>query len=243
MPARFAVSTEPAAASIFVDEAFAGNGESGGLDHAPGLVTVVVSADGYETVTTPLELNAGERADVTITLPPILLRPFSLTADRDLWVYQGALFLGQTPLTFDRPENRSEYFFGETSEGERGAVVLGAAAADFAEIKAKALPAPDEKPIENAEDKMYAAYGRFWIALPVAMVVGFPWAGGGGMYGASSTAFQSNPTQENADRANLWYAVSLTVAIAAGLTLADTIYRMVRYFRTADKHTPVLIRK
>jgi hypothetical protein len=238
-PSRLVVHAEPPDASVFVNETLIANGEA--VERSNGTVTVVASADKHETISVPVDLNPDEETEVTIRLPPVNYKPFVIETDNEGdSIYQGALFVGHSPLSLDLPLNGFEYFKAE-SEGKAGAIVTGEKD-PLLNIKKRVLPREGEKPVEKAQDKMYAAYGRFWIALPVALVVGMPWQGGGGIFGAAYNGFVSSQTQKSADNANVWYNVSLVAVVAVGVTLADTIFRAVRYFYISNKNSPKLVK-
>jgi hypothetical protein len=236
---RLVVRADPPDASVFVNETLIANGEA--VDRSNGTVTVVASADKHETISVPVDLNPDEEAEVSISLPPVSYKPFVIETDNEGdSIYQGALFVGHSPVSLDLPLNRFEYFKAE-SEGKAGAIVMGEENS-ILNIKKRVLPREGEKPVEKAQDKMYAAYGRFWIALPVALVAGLPWQGGGGMYGAAYNAFVSSQTQKSADNANTWFIVSIVGVAAVAVTLADTIFRAVRYFSISSKNSPKLVK-
>jgi hypothetical protein len=236
---RLVVHADPPDASVFVNETLIAKEEA--VERSNGAVTVVASADKYGTVSVPLDLNPDEEIEVTVSLPPVSYKPFVIETDNEGdSIYQGALFVGHSPLSLDLPLNGFEYFKAE-NEGKAGAIVMGEENS-ILNIKKRVLPGEGEKPVGKAQDKMYASYGRFWIALPIALVVGLPYEGGGGMYGAAYNAFVSSQTQKSADNANTWLIVSVVAAAAVAVTLADTIYHAVRYFSISNKNSPKLVK-
>ncbi|MDR0410758.1 MAG: hypothetical protein LBH75_02135 [Treponema sp.] len=248
--ARITVSPDVKDALVFIGDNLVENAEKETLQ-PPGKVSVTVSAENRKTVSVPLELSEDESAEVSVTLPLINLAPMSITAfDKSgeliAPVYKGALYLGNTPFTFDLPVNVFDYFRIEM-EGNKGSLAVFENASDMTASKTKRLntrllPDPEKKPVEKARDRMYLSYGLFWVSLPLAMVIGFPWQGGGGMYSSAFKEVQTNPTEESAARADTLLAVSIGAAVAVGLTIADTIYRSIRYFAIANENSPVLVK-
>ncbi|MDR0644289.1 MAG: hypothetical protein LBG05_05160 [Treponema sp.] len=247
--ARIAVRTDAPDALIFIGDNLVEKAEEETLQ-PPGKVSVTVSAGNRKTVSVPLELAEDENVEVSVPLAPIELAPMSITAfdktgELTAPVYKGALYLGNTPFTFDLPVNVFDYFRVEM-EGNRGSLAVFEntpnEASGIKRLKTRLLPDPEKKPVEKARDRMYLSYGLFWMSLPLAMVAGFPWEGGGGMYGSAFKEAQTSPTADNAARAETLLAVSIAATVAVGLTIADTVYRAVKYFTIANDNSPVLVK-
>jgi hypothetical protein len=245
--ARLVVRTDAPGSLVFIGDSLVEEEET---LQPPGEASLTVSAEGRSTVTAPIELVEGEGAEVTVALPLITLAPmriaaFDRTGDVKGALYKGALYVGETPFTLDLPVSMFDYFRIEMEGGVGGLAVFESADEDgFGEkrIRTRLLPDPEKKPVEKARDRMYLSYGLFWMALPIATVVGFPWQGGGGMYGSASSEAKSSPTAANVERANTLSAVSIGAAVAVGLTVVDVVYRMVRYFTIANTNSPVLLK-
>jgi hypothetical protein len=254
-PVTFTVQAEPGEAAIFINETFAGTGEISNFEHSPGEVSVVVSANKYETVSAVIELNEGEQTEVSFTLPLINFTPLSLTAlvpePKSKWavftptrfseqgaaVYQGALYVGQTPLILDARSDMFNYFRIESDQtGSQGTIKKTAGTVvvdgrqDIVSVKTRVLPAPGQKPVEKSRNRMYTAYGLFWLALPLAIVAGI--GGSDGMAGAA--------IKGRSQDAYTWYPVSIGASIAAGTALGFFIFNAARYFSTANNNSPPL---
>ncbi|MDR0706519.1 MAG: hypothetical protein LBF60_01400 [Treponema sp.] len=261
-PATLMVHADAPDASLFINETFAGTGEISGFEHSLGEVTVTASASDRETASVSLELNEGEQTDVSFTLPLITFAPFSFTAltpqAKSKWaiftptvfseqaaaVYQGALYVGRTPLTLDVKPGAFTYYRIESDQtgldgivNKTAGTVVVDSRTDMAIVKTRALPEPEKKPVERAMNRMYLSYGLFWLTLPVAMVAGMDalFGGGGGMLGA---AIQGRSSPD----ANAWLPVSIGATIAAGTALGLTIFNTVLYFSTANKNSPVIVK-
>jgi hypothetical protein len=250
--ARIAFRVGVPDALVFIDDNLVGETEEEILQ-PPGKVLVTVSAKDRKTVLEPLEVSEDENIEVSVTLPPINLSPISITAfdktgELTASLYKGALYIGETPFVFDLPVNMFDYFRVEM-EGSNGSLAVfestdstSKTEPETKRLKTRLLPDPEKKPVEKARDRMYLSYGLFWISLPLAMVVGFPWQGGGGMYGSAFREVQTNPTEENAARADTLLTVSIGVVAVVGLTIADVVYRAVKYFTIANANSPVLVK-
>jgi hypothetical protein len=261
-PALLTVSVEPPDASIFVDEAFAGTGEVSAFEYSSGEATITASADTRETVSTSVELTEDEQTGVSFTLPLIPIAPVSFTAlvpqAKSKWalftptrflgqsaaVYQGALYMGQTPLSFDTGAGLLTYYRIESDQTapdgtvkKTARTVVVDARESMVTVKTRILPEPKEKPVAKALDRMYLSYGLFWLTLPVALVAGMDvlWGGRGGMLGAAVQG-------RSLDDVNIWYPVSLGASIAAGAALVSTIVNAVLSFSTASKNSPTLVK-
>jgi hypothetical protein len=259
-PATLAVHADTPDASLFINETLAGTGEISGFEHSPGEATVTASAYNRESASISLELSEGEQADVSFTLPLITFVPLSFTAltpqAKSTWfaptvfseqaaaVYQGALYVGQTPLTLDAGSGALAYYRIESDQiGLDGTVkktagtVVVDSRTDMAVVKTRVLPEPEKKPVERAMNRMYLSYGLFWLTLPIAMVSGMDalWGGGGGMLGA---AIRGRSSQD----ANAWLPVSIGATIAAGAAFGFTIINAVLYFSTANENSPVVVK-
>jgi hypothetical protein len=261
-PALLAVDADAPDAALFVNETFAGTGEISGFEHSPGEVTVTASASSRETASVSLELNEGEQTEVSFTLPLITFAPFSFTAltpqAKSRWavftptlfseqtaaVYQGALYVGQTPLTLDVMSGAFTYYRLESDQigldgtiNKTAGTVIVDSRTDMAIVKTRVLPDPEKKPVERAKDRLYLSYGLFWLTLPVALVVGMDalWGGDSGMLGA---AIQGRSSLD----ANAWLPVSIGATIAAGTAIGFTIFNAVLYFSTANKNSPVIVK-
>ncbi|MDR0556968.1 MAG: DUF3347 domain-containing protein [Treponema sp.] len=261
-PATLTLHTDAPDAVFFLNETFAGTGEISGFEYPHGEVTVTASASKRETASVSFELNEGEQTDVSFTLPLITFVPVSLTAltpqAKSRWaafaptvfaeqgaaVYQGALYVGRTPLTLDGVSGAFTYYRVEsdqtgldgTVKKTAGTVVIDSRT-DMATIKTRVLPDPEKKPVEKAMDRMYLSYGLFWLTLPIALTAGMDalWGGNGGMLGA---AIQGRSLQD----ATTWLPISIGAAIAAGTALGFTIFNAVVYFSTANKNSPVVVK-
>jgi hypothetical protein len=242
-PAFIAVRAGPEEATVTINGAFAGRGDIVPREHPPGEVTVEVFADGYETVSLPAVLREGEVAELFINLKPLSRQALTIEvpAKPGTLVYRGALYLGDAPFTLTMPAQGYEYLRVETPEGETGALVVRGTGRSLDnppvfEVRTKMPKGEDEKPVGTARRRFYGAYGRFWIALPVAFILG-------GVYNAYLDAYKNNITQAMYDETMKYWYISTGATVVAGLALTETFYRIFRYVRASGEDTtPPIVR-
>ncbi|MDR2101462.1 MAG: hypothetical protein LBP43_02710 [Treponema sp.] len=237
VPAAIAVHAEPQDAVILVKESFAGRGEVPVREQPPGEVVVEAFAENYESVEVPVDLYAGELAELYINLRPRSRAALTVTVPGQTGssLYQGALYIGQTPLVMDVFSNQLEYLRAETPGGETGSAVfkrdinlLGDAGS--LELQTDLPAPPGSHPVETARKRLYGAYGRFWIALPVMFVA----------WGLSS-AYQVNAASQGVT-ANIYNGVAWGFTGALGFTLAETFFRIYQYSRISGKNAAPIVK-
>jgi hypothetical protein len=245
IPATIAVHAEPEEAVVLIKESFAGRGEAPVREHPPGEVMVEVFAENYESVAIPVELYAGELAELYINLRPLSRAALTVTAPNQdgAAVYQGALYIGQTPLVMDVFSNQYEYIRVEASDGRVGSAVFKRDAgfsgdAGSLAVETVILPS-DAKPVETARRRFYGAYGRLWIALPLAFVVM-------GMSNAYISAYNyqaaANESFDMFDTAMTYNYASGVLWTVFGITLAETFYRIYRYTGASRENTAPIVK-
>ncbi|MDR0472096.1 MAG: hypothetical protein LBH43_00230 [Treponema sp.] len=228
-PAGLAIHVQPDDAIVLVDGSYVDSGEAAPKEYAPGIKEIEAYSDRYISTRFQAELNAGELADVYINLTPLSIE--TLTVDvpgqPDSSVYLGGLFVGKAPLTIELLNQNAAYITVETQEGETGSAIISGGsvirgnaqfsrAAENTLFYKTSMPVdPNEKRINKAKLKFYGAYGRFWIALPVSMVVS-------GMAENHINSFYS-------DKASYANYINIGAYTVLGLAGADLVYRLVRY--------------
>jgi hypothetical protein len=234
-PGGLAVRAEPAGALVVVDHAFGGVGGMAASEYPPGEYVVEGYAERYEPFRTALEINAGELAELFINLKPLALEGLTIDAPETGSLYQGALYAGEPPISLEVPAGRIEYFYLETEDGQARTVVAGGAAG-LVEMEIKPLVSPQEQRVLEARRAFYRAFGRFWIALPVAVV-----------FGAAAQAELNAYNRLTAGNQGLYesatrnYYISIGLWIAFGLTAAESVYRAFRYAEAGNAKGPQII--
>jgi hypothetical protein len=147
-------------------------------------------------------------------------------------VYQGALYMGQAPLTITAPLNQFEYIHAETPGGGESSVVFRAGQTGNVVSLPNVIPrGSDPKPLATARRKFYGGWTAFWVALPLAFMV----SGIASTYGNAYT-YAGNSEVGNAY--NTMNTVSIGLWVGFVGTAAYSIYRMARYGSTASRDTP-----
>jgi hypothetical protein len=240
-PASLVVHAKPEEAILLVDGSFAGRGEVGPREYPPGSIQIESFADNYKPMSMSLDLIEGEQAELSIDLPPLSLGSLTLAVPDKAKVYQGALYRGETPLPVEIPLTTSEHFQLESTDGNAASVIIqgreqAEAGRDTLTLKLKPSHSAEEQRVETSRRRLYGAYGRFWIALPVAFVIS-------GIATAHVNAYNRTGNPDLYDGALTRYYISIGTSIAAGVALAETFYRIFRYIRTGGEGAAFLAKQ
>jgi hypothetical protein len=231
--ASIAVTANPENAVISFNRAFAGRGRVEAVERAPGQVEVQVSAPEHRTASVTVDLFAEEFAELQINLSPLgsSLILIDVPDYPETAVYQGSLFIGKTPLELEIPTDQVEHISVETPGGNVGSVVIPAGRRpENAALYPAVIPPLEEGRLDKSRRGFYGAWGRFWVALPLAWM----------FYGVSSTvvnAYNYNRfrTREQYDEAQAYNWTSMGLAALAGGFAAESIVRVFIYTHTATK--------
>jgi hypothetical protein len=236
-PAQVVVHAVPEEAVILLDGSLAGYGEAGPLEHPPGTVQIETFADDYSPASTPLELRAGELAELYINLQPLSKEALTITVpDESAQVYQGSLYLGQTPLDIEVPTGRAGFYHVETPEGRSGSIIRRAGSAPETVFLQTAVPVTAaEGKVAKARRSFYGSWARFWIALPTAFLLQ-------GVSDAQKNAYTMTGNPSLYQSAQNSQYISIGAWIVFGLVSAEVIYRTVVYIYTAGKSPDPLVK-
>ena len=258
-PSAVLVRSSAPDAMVLIDGTYAGQGEIESRSRSPGTAEIAVLADNHAPFSLPLELYSGELTELYVDLTP--LGRTILSADvpdkPGSRVYQGALYVGEAPLTLELPETEFSYISVETQDSEVGSLILrdnnlvrGNAIFSGLDNNVKAdfltsIPvSKEEKRTENSRNSFYKAYGVFWIALPVALLA----SGIAGTYIAANNFADSNNTYRDPgtrDRMNSNASFgSLIQTLSYGLigsSLGVTFYQIYKYLKNSSgDSTPIV---
>lgn len=255
LPAWIKVKADPANTLIIVDDYVAGEGETELMDFTPGTVSITAFAEDHETFTADVDLIEGERTEVSIKLSPIPVDQFDVSvkdlpppppkrnarsaaappeaAVPEAAVYDGALYAGQTPLQLKGQSGQRKNLNIETPDGKVDQTVF-IVSKDPIVFDPKTPPA--ENRTETARKKFYSAYGRFWIALPLAVF-------SIGLNNTITAAYNRTGDPALKEQRDVAYWGSMGLSVVMGLCLVETFYRIGRYVWEANKEASPLTGK
>ena len=238
------VHASPEEAMVVIDGSLGTSGEV--RSYSPGLVDIDVRSDNYIPVSVPIELNAGEIAELFIDLTPMGLAAFNINVPGSpgARVFLGSLYAGETPLSLELPKSEYAYISVETSEGEVGSLVyrdnnLVKGSAQFtwtdgrgsADIGTKLPISPEEKRVDQARRGFYRAYGAFWFILPAAILTA----------GYASTYARLDANNRTVYEPSYWKGVYIGSHITWGTALGVTLFQIFRYlYYSGGDSTPIV---
>jgi len=245
-PAAIAVRTEPEEAVVLINRTFINERETFPLEYPPGKITITASAPDHESLVMETELFAGELAQVDIFLSPLeygnVYIPGTLSGDS---VYNGALYVGETPLTLRLPLNMMEYIELETHDNQRGTIVFNTPDSAGASYPLSLLfntEFPQEKGrVDRARRWYYWAWGGTWITGIAAWITyqTYVSANSSIRYNYAQTGFYN---QDFLNYNTAMYYVSMGTLITAGLAIAHEIFQIGRYVYISGKSSPTIAR-
>jgi hypothetical protein len=238
-PAVLVFHVKPENAITLVNGAYAGRGEIPEAEYSPGTSEIDVFAGDHLSTRISLDLSPASIHDIYINLTPAALSSLIIDVPEQAGssVYLGSLYLGATPLRVNLPYSSFAYLSVETPGGETGqavyredSVIRGSAefispraGAEKSMVYETSSPVdPGEKRVDTARRKFYGAYGRFWIALPLSMLV----------MGMADNYIEAQPYSGSMDMydkaTNASYFRTGAYALI-GITAVDVLFRLVRY--------------
>jgi hypothetical protein len=146
-------------------------------------------------------------------------------------VYQGGLYIGQTPLLIELPIERSVFFHVETPEGRTGSAVRSAnSGADFIFVETR--PPNQDRRVARARRSYYGAWARFWVALPAAYILQGVSLAQTNAFNAAAAANAANLEEYHRTATNS-RRISLGAWVVFGLVSAEVVVRTVLYLHSA----------
>jgi len=237
--ATLTITAQPEETLVLINRSFAGRGESSSLEYPPGRVTITASAPGYESVSFETDLHAGGHTQVNIYLKQIEYADVEVDGfPMSGSVYNGALYIGESPLTLRLPVNQMEYIELETADSQKGTIVYRAPdSGDLPHSLSLSTSIPlEEGRVDRMRRMYYQAWGATWLTGIAAWIACYSYIGSNNAInsgGSSNAQFAENNT-------TLYY-VSMGTVIAVGTAAVLDIIQMIRYIYAADRgSTPVL---
>jgi hypothetical protein len=247
-PAAVAVHAEPPETLVLINQSFAGRGTVEAQDHPPGKVAVALSAEGYKPEFVESVLFPGELTDIRVNLPPQEYTEVTILprGGGGGMVYQGAMYVGEAPLTLRLPHNQFNYISVETADGKIGKAAFttpdGVNQPFTFSLKPKVMHSSAEQRVNKARKSYYWAWGGTWIAAIAAWIVN-------GMVRSNMDSMvigiAETPPVFNTDFYNdtlHLYDISKGVWAAVGVAAAFEVFQMARYIYIATEDNTPLVR-
>jgi hypothetical protein len=234
--AGLVVTAEPDNAMITVNDRYAGRGESELIVRNAGTVSVEVFAEGYRPHSDTVELAPEVLTELSVRLPPLPIAGITVGTTEPAVLYRGALYVGETPLALSAPRDNWMSLLAETPDKKSASTAF---IVNDGAIQMKPVEPPGQDAVDKARRSFYGAWGRFWIALPLALVVN-------GMYSSYVSAYNT-PLGERTDEEfnktkTLQYASGFAIG-AAVVFGAEFAARLVYYVVVSNRErTPLALK-
>lgn len=231
-PAAVMVEADPPESQVIINRNYAGRGTVQTREYPPGNITIAVAAEGYTPQTIETELAAGELAEVSVSLSPLVYADVHVdtVSNHPALLYMGALYVGEPPLSLRLPIDNLVYVETESKGGETARVVF--ITPDMPDeslnisLKTKKPPLSGEKRVNKARTRHYWAWGGTWVAGIAAWITN-------GMYTGRNAVLPQSSSQEFYDGTEALYYVSTGAVVVLGAVAIYELIQMARYVRTA----------
>ena len=238
-PSVIAVKTEPETALVLINQSFAGRGEISSMEYPPGKITVNASAPDHESIVLETELISSELTQINIRLNPIKYANADISTKTQGHVYNGSLYVGESPLTLRLPANNLEYVEITDDSGKRGSAVFKIKDnVDYNQTISFKLTQQNKKgAVDRQRRDYYWAWGGQWLTGIAA------WIGYYSAMGVSQAVAANGgvTTQEFYDHGTKFVNFYYGAAIAFGVTSLYGIIRMITYIYISGKDsTPIV---
>ena len=241
-PSAVVIKTEPETALVLINRTFAGKGGTKLTEYPPGKITVIASAPEHEPLVLETELLPEELTQINIKLNPIKYVNVDVSGNMQGRVYNGSLYVGESPLTLRIPANSFEYIEMEADNGQKGSVVFKTKNnIDYNQTISLKLSQPNRRGAVDRERRgYYWAWGTQWITGIAAWLGYYAYMGANNaaIYGMNSGR---DVTQDFLDSNKNLYNYTMYAAIGFGVTSLYGIIRMFRYIYISGKDsTPIV---
>jgi len=238
-PAAIEVKTEPKDALVLINRSFAGHGDTGVIERPPGKFEITASANDHESITVETELDAGEIAEINIKL---LKQEFANVAipgtAAGAAVYQGALYIGEAPLTLRLPVDTLEYVELKTKDSLKGTAVFNTPEENEStySLSVKTGKPPVKGKVESARSLYYWSWGGMWITGLAAWI-------SYNTFTVSNSAQKYNYTSKEFSDENVrMYYIQMGTVAALGAVSVFWVYNIVRYLYLANRGSAPIVK-
>jgi len=245
-PAAIAIMAEPDDTLVLINQSFAGRGKIEVQERPPGPLQLAFSSDGYKPQILDVELLPGELSEVYVSLGEILKGDVHITVPQraGVTVYQGAMYVGEAPLTLRLPLNQLEYVNVFTRGGEAARAVFFTPT-DVNEpytlsLVTKKMPPSGQRRVNKARSQYYWAWGSVWLTGITAWVTAGIFTGQNAALaaGLEKGGFMDEKFYNDAATMNL---ISTGALILTGAAVAYDVFHIFKYLITATENaTPIV---
>lgn len=226
------VSTVPESSSISLDPYFAGVAPVSLLPVLPERLSLSAFAEKHKHFSADLDVAEGMEYKVSLELEPIVHNALNIVSEPGMSLYLNGVYQGTPPTMIQVPEDTySSISIVDERDRKMSFVVPGNSGNIFIDEETFST---SELRVEDSRKQFYNAYGRLWIALPVAFLLG----------GVSSSYIDAANHSGDVDMRNAAltrYYVSAGAWVVAGCFLAESIYRIGRYVYTAERKSSLIL--
>lgn len=204
----------------------------------PGSYQVSVSVGDGRTADRSVELAGGEMNEIFLTLPESTAAPVVIDSEPSgAAVYQGALWVGRTPLKVPRPTEPRQYTIS-MEEHYDSRFQLDP---DSPSRITRTLVATETDwygQVEDTRDRFYRSFGAFAVSLAVPILLNGMYQNLGGLFpgGPARADLTLDEQERNLNRANnilVGYYASFGLSTAL---FGNMMWRLVQYIRTAQEY-------
>ena len=236
--ATLTITAQPEETLVLINRSFSGRGESSSLEYPAGRVTITASAPEHESISFETDLSPGEHTEITINLRPvefidIEIDGFPMSGS----VYNGALYIGESPLTLRLPAGQMEYIELESIDFQKGTIVYRAPETGDLSLSIRTEIPVEAGSVGRIRRAYYQAWGATWLTGIAAWIAYYSYTSSNSAIssgGSSNAQFVENNTT--------MYYVSMGTIIAFGTVAVYGIVQMVRYLYTSNKGSTTVVR-
>ena len=240
-PAALTITAQPEETLVLINRSFSGRGESSVLEYPAGRVTITASAPEHESLSFETDLSPGEQIQIDINLRPVDYIDIEIDGlPMSGSVYNGALYIGESPLILRLPAGQMEYIELETFDLQKGTIVYRTPETGDSSLSIRAEIPMKAGSVGRIRREYYQAWGATWLTGIAAWIAYYSYTSSNGAVtyqserGSVDPGFLENNT-------TMYYA-TMGTAIAVGAAAVYGIVQMVRYLYTANKGSTTVAR-
>jgi hypothetical protein len=166
--------------------------------------------------------------ELSVRLPPLPIAGITINTAEPAALYLGALYVGVTPGVLSAPQDSWMQLSVETPDKKSASTAF---IVNDDTITLRPVEPPAENAVDTARRGFYGAWGRFWIALPVALVLN-------SMYMTYLDAYKDPmgiKTEDDYNTAQMYQYATIGAAVAAVGFGVEFAIRLVNYVVVSNK--------